>query len=353
MKLSKLFLFGVLGGLFFNSCSSDDDNVDPQPEPEVGVYSEGLFVLNEGAQAAGTVTYISDDMETVENEIYQANNNDDLGMFLQSMFFHEDNAYIISNGSNLITAVDRNTFEVVGKVDSGLKVPYYAAVVGETAYVTNLAEVIDTPNDDYIALVDLKTLEVTGTIEIDGPASKIIAEDDFVYVQNSSYGVGNTITVINSATKDVVKTIQVNDGLTDMEIENDYLYVLGTGSFETIDLTTGQKVSEVIFSEELQDDIKKVANLEVEDGTAYFTLDNAVYAIAVGATTSPSAPMIEYTSESQWGKMYGFEVEDGRIYIGDAGDFASNGFIEVYTTAGEFVKKINVGVGPNGFYFND
>jgi|25_taG_2_1085351.scaffolds.fasta_scaffold02212_2 DNA-binding beta-propeller fold protein YncE len=349
MKLSKLFLFGVLGGLFFNSCSSDDDNVDPQPEPEVGVYSEGLFVLNEGAQAAGTVTYISDDMETVENEIYQANNNDDLGMFLQSMFFHEDNAYIISNGSNLITAVDRNTFEVGGKVDSGLKVPYYAAVVGETAYVTNLAEVIDTPNDDYIALVDLKTLEVTGTIEIDGPASKIIAEDEFVYVQNSSYGVGNTITVINSATKDVVKTIQVNDGLTDMEIENDYLYVLGTGSFETIDLTTGQKVSEVV----LTDDLQGASNLEVEDGTAYFTLDNAVYAMAVGATTNPVAPMIEYTSNSQWGKMYGFEVEDDKIYIGDAGDFGSNGFIQVYTTSGEFLKQISVGVAPNGFYFND
>jgi DNA-binding beta-propeller fold protein YncE len=349
MKLSKLFLFGVLGGLFFNSCSSDDDNVDPQPEPEVGVYSEGLFVLNEGAQAAGTVTYISDDMETVENEIYQANNNDDLGMFLQSMFFHEDNAYIISNGSNLITAVDRNTFEVVGKVDSGLKVPYYAAVVGETAYVTNLAEVIDTPNDDYIALVDLKTLEVTGTIELDGPASKIIAEDEFVYVQNSSYGVGNIITVINSATKDVVKTIQVNDGLTDMEIENDYLYVLGNGSFEAIDLTTGQRVSEIIFTEDLQG----VSHLEVEDGTAYFTLSNAVYAMEVGATTSPATPIIEYTSDSQWGKMYGFEVEDGKIYIGDAGDFGSNGFIQVYTTSGEFLKQISVGVAPNGFYFND
>ena len=349
MKLSKLFLLGLFGGLFLNSCTSDDDNVDPQPEPEIGDYSEGLFVLNEGAQAAGTVTFVSNDLEVVENEIYQANNDDDLGMFLQSMFFNEDNAYIISNGSNLITVVDRNTFEVVGKVDNGLTVPYYAAVVGETAYVTNLAEVVNAPNDDYIAVIDLKSLEVTGTIPLDAPAAKILAEDEFIYVQNSSYGVGNTITVINSATNSIVKTLEVNDGLTDMEIENDYLYVLGTGSFETIDLTTGQKVSEVV----LTDDLQGASNLEIEDGTVYFTLDNAVYAMAVGATTSPSAPIIEYTSESQWGKMYGFEVEDGRIYIGDAGDFASNGFIEVYTTAGEFVKKINVGVGPNGFYFND
>ncbi|UZH54547.1 quinoprotein amine dehydrogenase [Salinimicrobium tongyeongense] len=349
MKLRKLFLFGLLGGFFLNSCSSDDDNVNPEPKPETGSYAEGIFVLNEGSQTAGTVTYLSEDLSTVAHEIYQANNDDDLGKFLQSMFFHEENAYIISNGSNLITAVDRNTFEVVGKVDSGLKVPYYAAVVGETAYVTNLAEVVNAPNDDYIAVIDLKNLEVTGTIALNAPAAKVLAEDGFIYVQNSSYGVGNTITVINSATNAVVKTLEVNDGLTDMEIENDYLYVLGTESFETIDLTTGQKVSEVIFTEDLQG----VSNLEVEDGAAYFTLGNAVYTMAVGAAAGPAAPVIEYTSNSQWGKMYGFEVEDGRIYIGDAGDFASNGFIEVYTTSGEFVKKINVGVGPNGFYFND
>lgn len=348
MKLSKLFLLGLLVGLFLNSCSSDDDNVDPQPEPEVGDYSEGLFVLNEGVQAAGTVTFVSNDLEVVENEIYQANNDDDLGMFLQSMFFNEDNAYIISNGSNLITVVDRNTFEVVGKVDNGLTVPYYAAVTGGKAYVTNLNS-FDTSTDDFVAVIDLETLEVTHTIELNAAASNILEDDGFVYVQNSSFGTGNTITVINSATNSIVKTLEVNDGLTDMEIENDYLYVLGSGSFETIDLTTGQKVSELV----LTDDLQGASNLEIEDGTVYFTLDNAIYAMEIGATTSPSAPIIEYTSESQWGKMYGFEVEDGRIYIGDAGDFASNGFIEVYTTAGEFVKKIEVGVGPNGFYFND
>lgn len=346
MKLKKLFLFGLFGAFFLNSCSSDDDSVDP--EPEQGAYSDGLLVLNEGAQAAGTVTYISEDLETVENEIYQANNNDDLGMFLQSMFFHEDNAYIISNGSNLITVVDRNTFEVVGKVDSDLVVPYYAAVAGGKAYVTNINS-FDTSADDFVAVVDLGTLEVTHTIELNAAASNILEDDGFVYVQNSSFGTGNTITVINSATNAIVKTIQVNDGLTDMDIENAYLYVLGSGSFQTIDLTTGNVVSEVIFADELQG----VSKLDVEDGTAYFTLDNAVYSMQVGATEGPVEPIIEYSSNSEWGKMYGFEVEDGRIYIGDAGDFASNGFIQVYNTSGELLKQISTGVAPNGFYFND
>jgi hypothetical protein len=348
MKLKKLFLFGLLGAFFLNSCSSDDDSVNPEPEPETGAYSDGLFVLNEGSQAAGTVTYVANDLEVVENEIYQANNNDDLGMYLQSMFFHEDNAYIISNGSNLITAVDRNTFEVVGKVDSDLVVPYFAAVTGGKAYVTNINS-FDTSTDDFVAVVDLETLKVIDIIEQTSGASKILEDDEFVYVQNSSFGVGNTITVINSATNVIVETIEVNDGLTDMDIENAYLYVLSLGSFQTVDLTTGEVVSEVIFPDELQG----VSKLDVEDGTAYFTLANAVYSMEVGATEGPTEPMIEYSSDSQWGKMYGFEVQDGRIYIGDAGDFASNGFIQVYNTLGELLKEITTGVAPNGFYFNN
>ena len=50
--------------------------------------------------------------------------------------------------------------------------------------------------------------------------------------------------------------------------------------------------------------------------------------------------------------MYGFEVEDDRIYIADGGDFSSDSFIEVYSTEGNLLKNIRVGLGPNGFYFN-
>ncbi|WP_029033747.1 YncE family protein [Salinimicrobium terrae] len=345
MKLRRFILLLMFGSFLLNSCSEEDDPIIP--EPETGAYSEGLFVLNEGAQAAGTVTYISNDLEVVENEIYQATNDDDLGTFLQSMFFNDDNAYIISNGSNLITVVDRNTFEVVGKVDSDLVVPYYAAVTGGKAYVTNINS-FDTSADDFVAVVDLETLEVTHTINLNTAASNILEDDGFVYVQNSSFGTGNTITVINTATNAIVETIEVNDGLTDMDIENAYLYVLSSGSFETVDLTTGEVVSELIFSDEIQG----FSKLDVEEGTAYLTLDNAVYSMQVGATEGPVEPIIEYSSNSQWGKMYGFEVENDRIYIGDAGDFSSNGFIQVYNVSGDLLEQIAVGVAPNGFYFN-
>ncbi|UJH91967.1 hypothetical protein LZ575_04850 [Antarcticibacterium sp. 1MA-6-2] len=50
MKITRSFLFGMLGAFLLNSCSSDDDIVE-LPE-EGSEYSNGFFVLNEGSQAA-------------------------------------------------------------------------------------------------------------------------------------------------------------------------------------------------------------------------------------------------------------------------------------------------------------
>ena len=50
--------------------------------------------------------------------------------------------------------------------------------------------------------------------------------------------------------------------------------------------------------------------------------------------------------------MYGFAVENDRIYIADGGDFSSDSFVEIYSLNGSLLKNITVGLGPNGFYFN-
>ena len=48
MKINKLVLFALLGVLVLNSCSNDDEVLEPLPE---GDYTDGFFVLNEGYAA--------------------------------------------------------------------------------------------------------------------------------------------------------------------------------------------------------------------------------------------------------------------------------------------------------------
>lgn len=348
MKTTKLFLSAILGAFLLNSCSIDDDSTTPEPVNE-GDYTDGFFVLNEGSQSAGTVTHISEDLQTLEQEVYSAvNDGDDIGQFAQSMFFSDEFAFIIGGGSNLITVVDRYTFELVGKIETGLQAPRYGAVVEGKAYVTNHAA-WDTNQDDYLAIINIEELEVEETIILGDYTETIIENDGLLYIENAAYGTGNAISVFNPATNSVERTINVSDGLNSIEIENNRLYALSSGELAVVDLSSGETVSEIPFSEEFAG----ASNVEVAGGNIYYTIGSAVYTIATEATEPAEDALIEYETSSGWGVMYGFEVEDDRIYIADGGDFSSNSFVEVYTTGGELLGKVDVGVGPNGFYFNN
>jgi len=352
-KISKLLSLAILSGLFLNSCSSDDDINEPvEPQPE-DTYTNGFFVLNEGSQTAGTVTYITDDLQTSAQNIYESvNEGEDLGEYVQSIFFEDDLAYIISNGSNLITIVDRYTFELVGKVDSGLLSPRYGVIENGKIYVTNQGSYEDpgaTEFDDFIAIIDLETLEVEKTIETNTVLEYIEEEDGLIYVQNAAFGNGNNITVIDATSNEIIKTINTKENLNSFEIEDGVLYALSSASLEKIDRASGEVLAEFMINSEAGNP----ANLELEDGMIYYTIANSVFMMDENAETAPEEALFSYTSNSPYGKMYGFEVEDDRIYIADGGDFASNSFVEIYTTSGELLENIDVGVGPNGFYFND
>ena len=67
MKIIKLFLTALLSFTLFFSCSTDED-VPVAPIP--GAYDNGFFVINEGSFAKGTVTFVSNDLNTVQQDIY-------------------------------------------------------------------------------------------------------------------------------------------------------------------------------------------------------------------------------------------------------------------------------------------
>lgn len=342
----------ILSGFFLNSCSSDDD-VDPEIEQPESTYADGFFVLNEGNSGGGSVTFIDNDLQNVENEIYQEMNaDDDLGQYLQSIFFNDDYAYIVSNGSNMITIVDRYTFEYVDRIDSGLLSPRYGVIENGKIYISNQGN-YEAPGvtefDDFIAIIDLETLEVEKTIETNTVLEYVHEQDGLIYVQMAAFGGGNEIAVIDSNSDEIIKTIVTEETLNSFEIENGVLYALSSNKLEKIDLATGDLLVEI----DINSEAGNASNLKIEDDLIYYTIGNSVFMMNENAEMAPEEAIFSYTSNSDYGVMYGFEVEDDRIYIADGGDFSSNSFVEIYTTNGELIENIEVGVGPNGFYFND
>ncbi|WP_146228842.1 quinoprotein amine dehydrogenase [Mesonia sp. K7] len=345
MKTTTVFLWAFVALLTLASCSSDDDFVgDDVPQ---GDYDNGIFILNEG-QTVGSVSFLSNDFQTLEQEIFATvNPGEDIGNYLQNIFFDEENAYIIA-GTNNITVVDRYSFAYKNVITTEVNAPRYGVAHNGKLYVTNQAD-FSTTADDYIAVYDVETLTFETKIIPDEIVEHIYEANDKIYVQNAAFGFGNKISVINPATNTIESTITTTGDLDSFSIDNDKIYALTTTQLEVYNLETAALEKTVV----LDYFTGSPSNIDVEEGDIYFTIGASVYTMTTAASVQPNNPILTYETTSEFGVMYGFEVEDGHIFIADGGDFASNSKAYIYDLEGNLVTNINVGVAPNGFYFNE
>ncbi|CAA9201380.1 YncE family protein [Flavobacterium collinsii] len=352
MKLTRLFLLALSVSLFV-SCSNDDDSDNPK-----GVYDNGIFILNEGNSTdGGSVSFISDDLNTFNKDVYKTvNTTDFVGKFLQNIFFDGDKAYIIAGGSNVINVVDRYSFKLLAKVETGLNAPRYGVVKDGKAYVTNANTYWSKTNpagntDDFIAVINLATNKVETTIPLNTTANHIELHNNKLYV-TEPYN-SDKLLVVNPATNKLETSLTIGFGADTMEEKDGILYAIRSSYGERSEIVkvklSDNSITKITFPESLDG----VKNLDIYNNKIYYTLNTAVYAIDYTATTASTTPIFQYTSTSDYGKMYGFTVKDDRIFIADGGDFKSNSKAYIYNLSGTLQKELTVGVGPNGFYFND
>jgi hypothetical protein len=351
MKFSKLFFVALVSVSVFVSCTNDNDKEDS------GDYNEGVLVLNEGSSGQGSVSYISNDLVTFTQDAYTTVNGSDLlGKYVQSIFFDGDNAYIIAGGSNKITVVNRNTFKIVAKIESGLVAPRYGVVKDGKAYVTNAntysyANPATGDTDDYVAVINLTTNLVESKIELKATANRILLDNGKLYI--SEPYTSDKLLVVNPTTKALETPINIGSDADTMESKDGVLYVLrspyGMAS-EIVKVKLSDKsLSKITFPAALQG----AKNLDIDQNKIYYTVGTSVYGMNLTATEASNTAIFSYTSTSKYGKMYGFAVKNNHIFIADGGDFSANSKAFVYSLTGSLEKEFTVGVGPNGFYFND
>lgn len=349
MKISNFLIMAFLGVIFLSACSDDDNFI--QPEEPQGNFDNGFFVLNEGGGgAAGSVSFVNSELDSVQQNVYQnVNGGDDVGNFPQSIFFNGDKAYIISNGSNLITIVNRYTFELIGKIDSGLDVPRYGIVKNGKAYVTNQAG-FEGGDDDYLAVINLETNEIEDTVLIGYTAEYLEENNGEIYIQGAAYGFGNHIVVYSIANNEMTNAIETKNGLNSFDIENDILYAMSATTLEKIDLNVEDPTTTTAISFDYAD---APQNFLIKGNAMYYTVSNKVYTTGLGATSAPQTSIVTYNDDPANGVLYGFTVENARVYIAEGGDFASDSFIKVFDLNGDEIANLPVGIAPNGFYFNN
>jgi len=356
MKFSKLVLVAFVSSVFFVSCT-DDDNT---PEVPLGAYDNGALILNQGGFFKGnaSVSYLSDDLLTQQNNIFSlVNPTITLGDTAQDIGFNGDLAFIVLNVSNKIEVVNRYTMKHIATIKTGLNNPRYIAFSNGKGFVTNWGDGGNTA-DDFVAVIDLSSYTVSSTIAvIEGP-ERIISNNNKLYIAHQGgYGYGNTISVIDGSANTVLTKVTVGDVPNSLEVSNGSLYVLcggkpsyskaeTAGSFVKLNLSNNMVSSTINFPEKTHP-----SNLDVVDSTVYYTVGSDIFKSTLSATTLPSAKLFSTTAQGVYG-VYSFAVHNNKIYVGDAGDYSSNGKIYVYSSTGTIEKEYTVGVIPAGFYFN-
>ncbi len=281
MKFSKLFLVALGSISVLVSCTDDEATTGV-----AGAYDNGVFILNEGGSAKGTASFISNDLVSFTQDVYGSVNTPDyFGGYAQSMFFNGDNAYIISGAANEITVVNRYTFELITKIDTGLSRPRYGVVKDGKAYVVNAKtysyENAATGNtDDFVAVINLTTSLVESTINLNATGNRIVSEGAKLYITEPY---NNTkVLVINPTTNTLEAPITIGAGGDVMEVNDGFIYILKSptdpityaslqGGLIKVKLSDNT-TSEIIFPTTLIG----AKNLDIYNNKIYYT-NNKVY----------------------------------------------------------------------------
>ncbi|OMP31261.1 YncE family protein [Mangrovimonas sp. DI 80] len=359
--MKNIFQFLALSlsvGLFLTSCSSDNDDSVTLPIEE-GQYENGILVLAEGGSLSGSVSFVANDYSYSENSIFYGVNSEELGVYVQSMGFHDGKGYIVTD-NNTINVVDRFTFEKDVTITSGLSLPRFIAFANGKGYVTNWGDGF-IGDDDFVAVIDLATNSVETMIPVGEGPEQIIAVGDKLFVTHKGgYSINNIVSVIDTADNSV-ETIEVYDTPDEIlmsdsgdlivlsegaTIYDENWAVVGytQGAITRIDPSNNTVVFEIPFEEGNSPNLMSYAN-----GTIYFQMGGQIFEMSENDTALPTTAIVDITAMSP----YGFNVKDGMAYITDAKDFASLSDLLIYDLAtGNLTNTIEVGLAASKVYFN-
>ena len=360
--IRSLFVAAFLftGTFAFTSCDNDSDAPS-------GAYSEdGVFVMNEGnyTQSNASVSYYNNSSKQVLYQIFRTENNRLLGDVIQDMDIYDGRAFLVVNNSNKLEVVNAATFKSAGTVE-GLNQPrYFTALSKNKGYVTEWLnydpKTFIFPNG-RIAVIDLKSYTVTKTIEVGVQPEQLALVGDRLYITNQG---SNTVSVINTATDEVEKTIPVTDSPNSLAVDaSNNVWVLSSGNkvyatYPEVDaarstagaLTKINGASGTVLSTFTFPDVAASAGKLTLNGarnSLYYIYNGNVVKQDVNAASLSHTVVI---NRSFYG--LGVDPDNGYIYGGDQNGFTGDGTVMIYQPDGTKAGEFKAGIGPNGFVFN-
>lgn len=341
------------------SCSKEpirETPVDPPDPVDSTSLKNGCFIINEGNFNWGnaSVSFFNSETGGVYSDVFESANQRSLGDVAQSMKIFNGRGFIVVNNSNKVEVVSLEDFKSV-KTITGFHSPRYLEIVDSTkAYVTNI--------HGDISIVDLNSLEITGSIHTSDWTEDMVRLHEFVYVTSvGQFNESNAarkakVFVINTKEDKIVDSILV--GIEPMSIvidKKDKIWVLCTGGWDGVEpaslfrVNPDLKLVEKKFSFPGMQNTPSRLCINPGGDTMYF-LNNGIFRMSVTASDLPAQPFIPAGSKL----FYGLDVNpyNGTIWTTDAVDYVQNGWVYQFDPAtGSERKSFKAGRIPASFAF--
>ena len=346
----KKFLLLASVSLLLASCSKSP----VQPSSTVLQNASTVYVLNQGIYGQGnsTLTAYYPDSNSVAGDVFRAVNGRGLGDTGNDITVFNGKAFMVINNSDKIEVMDASTAKSVGTIyfNSGTS-PYRIAVYPDqsTGFVTDLYT-------NTVSVVDLLTnsLVPADTIPVGANPYGIAYTSGEVFVTNSGYGSGNTVTVIDAAARKVVKTVTVGAGPTEVEPDgNGNVWVSCPGNYGdigkifVISASTNSVTDSLSVGVALPSFTGRALAIDPQRDAAYLIADSSIIKLDTKTEQISDANFIS-------GSFYAISVDEatGDIYAADAKDYKSDGEVYIYSPDGQFTNRsFTTGINPGAIAF--
>jgi len=342
-KLRFPFLIFVVCSFIFTGC--DEDN-------PVGVNLDGgqkAYVLN---SISNTISIVDLDSLTVQNDVIQLGANSSAVGFTT-----RGNFALIPNGAEnnaLLLDLKSLTIEKTIDLPIGSGATGSAFLNDNTAFVCNL-------NLQSVSRIDLNAGVVTDSIAVDLAPSDVAITSGKIFVANANVDfttfqpVGNgTISVINPATNQVVKTIDTGatnsqflaiDSDGDLIVVNSGQFGAGNGSISVIDpeaetLTAGPfTIGDFPGSISINNNgVAYVASFSA----GLYGFNTQTNTVTRGANNALAALVGGFPAGAA-----GVDFDkDGNIYSVNFGDATTPGTVYIFDAGETLFDSVKVGIGP-------
>lgn len=342
MKQIKLnYLFALLTVMtVLASCRKDKMVV-----PDAGVPNSNIYVVNQGNFFGNnsTLTYYDQATKSLIADQFFSANSTKLGDTGNDAVISGSKMYIVVNNSNIVTIVKAKDAKFIKQIT--LNQPRSIVAYKGNVFVTSYS--------NTVSVIDTLTQTITKTINVGRSPEQMVISNGKLYIANSGGSdfpnYDKTVSVIDLTSLTETKKINVITNPVTITADGyGNVYVLSIGDYGAISggLTVINNATDVVRS---TTNLSLFYNLPIAtygDFLYYPTSDKKIAVYNVNSQSLVAANFI--TDGTVISEPYAITTDPltGEVFIADAKDYASNGTVTAFDKFGKKEYSITAGINP-------